>query len=83
MKDSSSPSFKIEVDLEGNQKELTIKPGETTDGEDFYFCELNGEEVSQVRKDVDEDWKQLWGKLAEAQVEQIGAGIDKHLEADL
>jgi len=77
MKDEAQNSIVITVNLNGTNQEAEIKQDESSDGVPFYYCNVNGERITQIRKD-DNKWKQLWGNLDEATVKSIGDAIDKN-----
>lgn len=78
MKDEAQNKLVIPVSLNGKSQEVTIEEGESSDGAPFYYCDLNGERITQIRKDDHDNWKQLWGDLDEASVKSIGEAIDKN-----
>ncbi|SEA49464.1 hypothetical protein SAMN05192529_1231 [Arachidicoccus rhizosphaerae] len=70
--------FKVPFNQAGNTYTVQVHTEPSTDDVDTYVCQLNGERITQVRKDMG-TWKQLWGELKEAEVQQIGQAIDQEL----
>ncbi|GAB3356719.1 hypothetical protein GCM10027566_19840 [Arachidicoccus ginsenosidivorans] len=62
----------------GNRYTVQVHTEPSTDDVDTYICHLNGERITQIRKDVGQ-WKQLWGELNETEINQIGEAIDTEL----
>lgn len=50
----------------------------STDDIDTYVCHINGERITQIRKEGN-TWKQLWGNLKEPEIQQLGAQIEQAL----
>lgn len=81
MKDSVHQKFSIHVNIGANEYkalELEVQPEETTDGVPFFVCQTNGIEISQVRRDENNQWEQIWGDLDERTVKNIGKAIEMH-----
>jgi len=70
--------FNIPFSQGGNSFTVQVHTEPSTDDVDTYICHLNGERITQVRKDMGQ-WKQLWGKLIEPEIQQIGQAIDTEL----
>lgn len=65
--------------LQGDSEQIVnvhIVP--STDDIDTYACHLNGERLTQIRKDSGQ-WKQLWGELDDREIKQLGEQIDQAL----
>ncbi len=72
-----NPEFKIEVSLNGQQRNFHVKPDETSDGIE-YFIVFDGEnELTQIRLESEGKWEQMWGELSEEDVNTIGEAITK------
>lgn len=65
--ENNLPAQKVDVHIESS-----------TDDVDTYVCHLNGERITQLRKDSGE-WKQLWGELDDQKIKQLGEQIDLEL----
>lgn len=65
--------------LQGDSKQkVDVHIAPSTDDVDTYVCHLNGEKLTQIRKDSGQ-WKQLWGKLNDREIKQLGEQIDQAL----
>jgi hypothetical protein len=73
-----NPAFEIIVNLDGKNKTITVQPEETSDGVEYYICSLNGQQLTQIRQEEDNEWEQLWGELDQQAVNEIGAVIIKN-----
>jgi hypothetical protein len=71
----NNPEFDIVVNLDGTEKSLRIKPEETSDGVPYYGCYDGDSQVTQIRRDEDNNWDQMWGDLEQEEVEAIGQMI--------
>ncbi|MET3113768.1 hypothetical protein AAKU52_001497 [Pedobacter sp. CG_S7] len=69
------PEFEIQVNLNGADETLTVKPEETSDGVSFYSCLLHSKPLTQIRWDENGSWEQLWGHLHQPEINIIGAAI--------
>ena len=67
--------FEIIVNLNEGHKTVRVSPEETTDGAEYFKCSLKGENITQIRKEKDGSWEQIWGKLDPKTVNIIGAAI--------
>ena len=74
MEDLKVSPFSVKIKKNGSIKEVKIIPQDNTDGIRFYFCEIDGKRVSEIRKD--NDWEQLTGSLTLKEVKKIGNLID-------
>jgi len=72
-----NPEFDIEVSVKGQQKNLHIKPDETSDGVEYFICFDDESELTQIRLETEGHWEQLWGELSEEDVNAIGQAITK------
>ena len=70
--------FTVPFTREGNPYTLQVHTDPSTDDVDTYICKLNGERITQLRKDVGQ-WKQLWGELNQEEIQQLGEAIDTEL----
>ena len=72
--------FEIEATLNGANKQISVKPDETSDGVAYYNCLLDGEQLTQIRLDEENKWEQIWGDLNQNEVDAIGAAITESVE---
>ena len=70
--------FTVPFNRDSSSYTVEVQTDPSTDDVDTYVCHLNGERITQIRKDSGQ-WKQLWGTLAEADIQQLGAAIDEAL----
>jgi len=75
MEDNNGREFSVQAKVHGQMQEVLIATSETTDGVTFYNCRINGNEITQIRKD-EQVWKQIWGGLADVDVRAIGEAIE-------
>lgn len=73
----NNPEFEIIVMLSGEEKTLKVHPAETSDGVAYYKCSSGTDEITQIRKEAEGKWEQLWGQLDQRQVDTIGIAIEK------
>ena len=77
MKNSKNETFSVTIQSGDSKNDtLSITQAETTDGQPYYICKIDHNEI-QLRKE--DKWEQIWGDLDAKQVEEIGAAIDAHL----
>ena len=76
MENETHKSATLQFAWNNENKNLKIVQEETTDGVPFYAVEADGQVYTQVRKDENSQWKQIWGKADEAEVEALGKEID-------
>jgi len=74
---TSNPDFKIEVSLNGQQRNLHVKPDETSDGIEYFVVFDDENELTQIRLESEAKWEQMWGELSEEDVNTIGEAITK------
>lgn len=74
-KDSYQRSLKITVNLNGKDETLQVSPEDTTDGIEYFKCNLEGKNITQIRREEDGNWEQIWGELDNKTVEEIGKAI--------
>jgi hypothetical protein len=74
---TSNPDFKIEVSLNGQQRNLHVKPDETSDSIEYFVVFDDENELTQIRLESEGKWEQLWGELSEEDVNTIGEAITK------
>lgn len=72
-----NPDFKIEVSLNGQQRQLHVKPDETSDGIEYFIVFDDENELTQIRLESEGKWEQLWGELSQQDVNTIGEAITK------
>lgn len=82
MEDATIPEFEIRVNFENENQIIKIKPEETSDGDMFYTCNLDGKMITQIRFEKREKWKQIWGNLEDSKVNVIGEAIDEKNKKD-
>ena len=78
MEDLKLEAFTLNVMIDNNSVTIKVQQRENSDGVHFYFCELNGEKISQLRQEI-KDWQQVWGNLQQHEIRQIGHQIETHL----
>lgn len=78
MKDDSQQTINITVNLDNVSHKIEVKQEENSDGAAYYYCELNGKRITQIRKDDKNQWHQLWGNLDDISITAIGEAIDQH-----
>jgi hypothetical protein len=72
-----NPEFDIEVSLNGQQKNIHVKPDETSDGVEYFICFDDENELTQIRLETEGNWEQMWGELSKTDVDAIGEAITK------
>lgn len=77
MTHTADTSFEITVDIAKKQRKLNIIPQETTDGAPYYICREHEQHLSEIRKESNGNWVQLWGDLEEQNIQAIGQAIDE------
>lgn len=75
MEDNNGREFSVQARVNGRMQEVLILTSETTDGVTFYNCRINGNEITQIRKD-EQVWKQIWGDISPEDVNAIGEAIE-------
>ena len=78
--DLNSRIFKINIQLNGSSKSIKVTTKETTDGIEYFICELNEVQITQVRKEKDGNWEQIWGKLDPESIKIIGSAISASID---
>lgn len=68
----NNPEFDIVVKLQDGEQSLQVKPEETSDGVPYYGVYNEDWQLTQIRKDEDNNWEQMWGDLPQGDVEAIG-----------
>lgn len=68
-------SFEININLDGTDQTIRVSPEETTDGVEFFRCSLGEKNITQIRKEKDGSWEQMWGALDVKTIETIGQAI--------
>ena len=71
-----NPEFEITAALNGTSQTIQVQPGETSDGVEYFICKSEGEQLTQIRKDEDGQWEQLWGDLSQDDIDSIGHQIE-------
>lgn len=77
MENEPQNSIITTVNFNGDNRKVEIKQGESSDGAPFYYCDVDGKRITQIRKDDHNNWKQLWGELDEITLKSIGEAIEK------
>lgn len=80
MEDLKSAAFALAAIIDNQKTNIKVQPKENSDGVSFYFCEVDGEKISQLRKEGAE-WQQVWGTLLQHEVKQLGKQIENHLNS--
>jgi hypothetical protein len=73
--ETNNPEFEVQVNIDGTDQTLLVKPEETSDGVEYYDCMLEGKLLTQIRDDVKGGWEQLWGNLPLSKINEIGKTI--------
>ena len=73
--DLHQESFEININLDGTDQTIRVSPEETTDGVEFFRCSLGEHNITQIRKEKDGTWEQIWGTLDAKTVDTIGQAI--------
>ncbi len=71
-------NFEININLGGTNQTIYVNPEETTDGVEYFKCSLAGKNLTQIRREEDGNWEQIWGDLDMRTVEAIGKAITAH-----
>ncbi|RAJ29618.1 hypothetical protein [Pedobacter cryoconitis] len=71
-----NPEFEITVELNGANQTIQVQPDETSDGVEYFICKSKGEQLTQIRRDEDGKWEQLWGDLSQEDIDSIGHKIE-------
>lgn len=71
-------SFEININLDGTNQTIHVSPEETTDGVEFFRCSVEGKNITQIRREKDGNWEQIWGNLDTKTVDAIGNAIIAH-----
>ncbi|GAB3421624.1 hypothetical protein [Niabella aquatica] len=81
MEDNNGREFSVQARVNGQMQEVWVLTSETTDGITFYNCRVNGNKITQIRKD-EQIWKQIWGDISEEDVKAIGEAIEGSILQD-
>jgi len=76
MTHTTEPPFDITAKVNGQEQRMTVKTEETTDGAPYFVCLQDDEQITELRKESDGRWVQLWGDLDTLSVLAIGKAID-------
>lgn len=68
--------FDISIVLNGSKQTINVKAKETTDGAEYFQCSQSGKNITQVRKEKDRSWEQIWGDLDNSTIQEIGKAIN-------
>lgn len=71
-------NFSVSLQKNGEVQAINVEIDSSTDDVDTYVCYLNGNRITQIRKDSNV-WKQLWGELDDSDVKELGDCIDEAL----
>lgn len=71
-----NPEFEITIELNGTNQTIQVQPDETSDGVEYFICKSDGEQITQIRKEEKGSWEQLWGKLNQDDIDNIGHAIE-------
>ena len=75
MEENNGREFSVQAVIGGESQEVLVSTSETTDGVTFYNCRINGNEITQIRKD-EQVWKQIWGDISDEDVKALGEAIE-------
>jgi len=78
--DLNNPHFEIKIQLNNSLQGIKIQSQETTDGDEYFICQLKDEQITQVRREKDGNWEQIWGKLDPTTIDTIGAAISAKIK---
>lgn len=78
--DLNNRIFNINIQLNGSSKSIKVISKETTDGIEYFICELNDVQITQIRKEKDGNWEQIWGKLDPESINIIGRAISASID---
>lgn len=73
--EQTNSNFTIDIAINGKQRSIDVHPQETSDGAPYYSCQLDGENITELRRDADQKWLQLWGELDQDTYTKIGHAI--------
>ncbi|GAA4806691.1 hypothetical protein GCM10023231_39850 [Olivibacter ginsenosidimutans] len=76
MAHTTEPPFIIRAKINGVEQQLTVKTEETTDGVPYFICLQDQEQLTELRKESNGKWVQLWGNLDTLSILAIGKAID-------
>lgn len=76
MTHTTEPPFDIRAKINGVEQQLTVNTEETTDGAPYFVCLQNEEQITELRKESNGKWVQLWGNLDTLSILAIGKAID-------
>jgi len=71
-----NPEFEITIELNGTNQTIQVQPDETSDGVEYFICKADNEQITQIRKEEKGSWEQLWGKLNQDDIDNIGHAIE-------
>lgn len=71
-------NFSVSFQRNGEMQNISVEIDPSTDDADTYVCYLDGNRITQIRKDSNV-WKQLWGELDDSEVKELGDHIDEAL----
>lgn len=71
-----NPEFEITIELNGTHQTIQVQPDETSDGVEYFICKSDDEQITQIRKEENGSWEQLWGKLNQDDIDHIGHAIE-------
>ena len=71
-----NPEFEITVPINGANQTIQVQPDETSDGVEYFICKSEGQQLTQIRKDEDSKWEQMWGELSQEDIDSIGYKIE-------
>lgn len=71
----NNPEFEVQVNIDGTEQTVLVKPEETSDGAPYYSCLYQGKQLTEIREDAKGEWEQLWGNLVQTKVNEIGRAI--------
>lgn len=78
--DLNNRDFEIKIEINNSFTTIKVNTEETTDGVEYFTCRLKNEQITQIRREKDGNWEQIWGKLDPKTIDTIGAAINTRIE---
>ncbi len=78
--EKAGETFEIHIAGQFDDKPVTIRPEQTTDGVPIYQCSVEGTPIGQLRREPSGKWEQLWGNLPQDTVQHLGEVIASQME---
>ena len=71
-------TFEINATDRLKDKQVLVRPEQTTDGIPVYHCFADGRSIGQLRRESTGEWTQIWGDLTPELIQQLGDSITTH-----